>query len=88
MPRPMLDIQAPIVRHYTGDVQPIQFVVEYDPATNADQPWGVATEDTYDTHHTLDQVLFWELVCCDGRIISEELRAQINTDFEGIGDDG
>lgn len=59
---------------------PLNFTVIYDPS-NEDQPWAVASDEGYDTHHTLDQVLFWELIM-GRRHISEKLRARITEDFQ------
>ena len=74
------DGTEPAKREYIGDVQRILFIVEYDPK-DSDQPWCVATDNgECGTHHTLDEVLFWELIM-GGRVISESLRAQILRDF-------
>ena len=81
-------------REYTADLipdpdefdQPIEFSVSYDPE-NEDQPWMVSSDLGCDTHHTLAQVLFWELQIPDGENgghISDQLKNQILADFAGL----
>lgn len=56
---------------------PLEFTVIYTPG--AELPWAVSSDAGYDTHQSLDEVLFWNLII-GARHISEKLRAQINAD--------
>ena len=71
---------ADIIPDPNKDDMPIEFIVAYNPS-HSDQPWMVSSDITCDTHHTLDQVLFWELIVGE-RHISEHLRRQIIEDFK------
>lgn len=70
-------------RSYTADVvqpdsDPLQFTVEK--TNDEDQPWSLLSELGYETHHTLDELLWWNLICGE-RLISERLRKTIRRDF-------
>lgn len=81
---------ATIKRSYTADLipdpenftAPIDFDVTFDPS-NKDEPWAVASDVGADTHHTLDEALFWNLIIGE-RHISEGMRASINAEFAGL----
>lgn len=67
---------------YVGDVKDAEF--GFMPftirKTNEREPWEIVSEIDCDTHDTLDELLFWNLII-GGRCISENMRAQILQDF-------
>ena len=71
-------------KSYTADLDPL--VVGLMPFTitflgdDEDQPWEIDCDEVNDTHETLDQLLFWNLVFGE-RFISEALRERINHDW-------
>lgn len=72
-----------IKRSYVADLEPdeygpLSFNVIYDPSDD-DQPWCVSSDIGWDTHHTLESVLFWEL--WSPGYISDEMRKKILNDF-------
>lgn len=75
------DVQS---RSYTADLDPFDsglmpFTISF-LGDDEDQPWEIACSEVGDTHHTLDELLFWNLVM-GGRFITEELRERINEDW-------
>ena len=75
-------------KEYMTDCDPddlgfIPFTITYSGNENDDQPWEINSELECDTHHTLDELLFWNLVM-GGPFISENLRQKINHEWETI----
>lgn len=71
-------------RHYTADLDPLDsgmmpFSITF-LGDDEDQPWEIDCAEVNDTHETLDQLLFWNLIM-GGRFISEELRERINNEW-------
>lgn len=71
-------------RHYVADLDPddtglMPFTINF-LGDDLDQPWEINCDVVYDTHETLDQLLFWNLIM-GGRFISEELRERINQEW-------
>jgi hypothetical protein len=72
---------------YTADLRPrgdeldcVTFWIEQ--LEEGDEPWRVTSDLGCDTHHTLDELLFWNLIFDgEGRHISEAMRARILADF-------
>lgn len=72
-------------RHYVAGLDPddtglMPFTISF-LGDEEDQPWEIDCDVAHDTHETLDQLLFWNLVLGD-RFISEELRERINHERE------
>jgi hypothetical protein len=81
---------GPVTREYMADldpdgVGPMPFRITF-MGRDLDQPWEIACGEVCDTHETLDQLLFWNLIF-GGRYISEELRQQINEEWPEVIDD-
>lgn len=70
---------------YTADLDPndcglMAFTITYSGNENDDQPWQIDCDAVSDTHHTLDELLFWNLIMGE-RFISEDLRQKINNEW-------
>jgi len=69
---------------YTTDLDPLGVGLMHFTITflgdDEDQPWEINSDEVNDTHETLDQLLFWNLVF-GVRFISEALRKRINQDW-------
>lgn len=70
-------------RRYTadlrvGDADPVSFEIYR--TTDTDQPWGIAADHVADTHHTLDELIYWNLLSSE-RHITEAMRRRILADF-------
>lgn len=80
-----MNILAMTEKTYTADLiaapddceAAMEFTVIFTPGE--DMPWAVSSDAGYDTHQSLDEVLFWNLVM-GARHISERLRAEILAD--------
>lgn len=73
-------------RSYIADLDPLDsglmpFTITF-LGDDEDQPWEIDCEEVNDTHQTLDELLFWNLVF-GARFISEELRERINEEWSG-----
>lgn len=71
-------------RHYTADLDPFDsgpmpFSITF-LGDDEDQPWEIQCSEVGDTHQTLDELLFWNLIM-GGRFISESLRERINSEW-------
>lgn len=74
-------------RQYTADLRPrgddldrVEFWIEQ--LEECDEPWRITSDLGTDTHHTLDELLFWNLGKVAGEPhISEAMRKRILADF-------
>jgi hypothetical protein len=74
-------------RNYTADLNPydsglMPFTISF-LGDDEDQPWRIVCSEVNDTHQTLDELLFWNLIM-GARFISEDLRERINKDWSNL----
>lgn len=72
-----------IQRSYVADLDPndcglMPFTITL--TNDDDQPWEINCDVVSDTHESLDQLLFWNLILGE-RFISEQLRERINAEW-------
>lgn len=75
------------IAQYTADLQPdgedipkLEFWIEQ--FERGDEPWRITSGLGSDTHHTLDELLFWNLGIVSGeRHITEAMRKRILAEF-------
>lgn len=62
------------------DLDPVKFTVEQ--FEHGDEPWRISSDLGSDTHHTLDELLFWNLGKVSGEPhISDAMRKRVLADF-------